>query len=264
MSQTEWIYGIHSVASVLKSQPQRLLRIYVQQGRQDDRVQKLLDGAQRENIEIMREPRKQLDQLAADGNHQGIIAECRPGEQYDEDFLDTLAERHGSALFVLVLDGVTDPHNLGACMRTAEAAGVQAVVVPRDNSASMTSTVRKVAAGAADLVPLLVGTNLSRAIKQFQQHGVWVIGAAGEATETLYQAKLKTPMALVMGAEGSGMRRLTKENCDELIAIPMLGETSSLNVSVATGVCLFEVVRQNQKPAQQIQKKRTNPPKNKS
>ena len=121
------------------------------------------------------------------------------------------------------------------------------MVIPRDNSASMTSTARKVAAGAAELVPLVVVTNLSRAIKQLQQHGVWVIGAAGEATETLYQAKLKTPMALVMGAEGSGMRRLTKENCDELIAIPMLGETSSLNVSVATGVCLFEVVRQNQK-----------------
>lgn len=246
MSQTEWIYGIHSVASVLKSQPQRLLRVYVQQGRQDDRVQKLLDNAQRESIEIMREPRKQLDKLV-DGNHQGIIAECSPGEQYDEDFLDVLAERHGKKLFVLVLDGVTDPHNLGACMRTAEAAGVHAVVVPRDNSASMTSTVRKVAAGAADLVPLVVVTNLSRAIKQLQQHGVWVIGTTGEATETLYQAKLKTPMALVMGAEGSGMRRLTKENCDELIAIPMLGETSSLNVSVATGVCLFEVVRQNQK-----------------
>ncbi|MBK8288841.1 MAG: 23S rRNA (guanosine(2251)-2'-O)-methyltransferase RlmB [Cellvibrionales bacterium] len=244
MSQTEWIYGIHSVASVLKSQPQRLLRIHVQQGRQDDRVQKLIDNAQRENIEIAREPRKQLDKLV-EGNHQGIIAECRPGEQYDEDFLDVLAERHGCALFVLVLDGVTDPHNLGACMRTAEAAGVHAVVIPRDNSASMTSTVRKVAAGAADLVPLVVVTNLSRAIKQLQQHGVWVIGAAGEATETLYQARLKTPMALVMGAEGSGMRRLTKENCDELIAIPMLGETSSLNVSVATGVCLFEVVRQN-------------------
>ncbi|HQQ75688.1 MAG TPA: 23S rRNA (guanosine(2251)-2'-O)-methyltransferase RlmB, partial [Pseudomonadales bacterium] len=181
------------------------------------------------------------------GNHQGMIAECRPGEQYDEGFLDTLAERHNNKLFVLVLDGVTDPHNLGACMRTAEAAGVHAVVIPRDNSASMTSTARKVAAGAADLVPLVVVTNLSRAIKQLQQHGVWVIGTAGEATETLYQAKLKTPMALVMGAEGSGMRRLTKENCDELIAIPMLGETSSLNVSVATGVCLFEVVRQNQK-----------------
>ncbi len=245
MSHNEWIYGIHSVASVLKSQPHRLLRIHVQQGRQDERVQKILDSAQRESIEIIRDPRKQLDQLAGGGNHQGILAECRPGEQYDESFLDTLAERHGRQLFLLVLDGVTDPHNLGACMRTAEAAGVHAVVIPRDNSASITATVRKVAAGAADIVPLVVVTNLARTLKQLQESGVWTIGAAGEATQTLYQTKLKTPMALVMGAEGSGMRRLTKEHCDELIAIPMLGETSSLNVSVATGVCLFEIVRQN-------------------
>jgi 23S rRNA (guanosine2251-2'-O)-methyltransferase len=246
MSQTEWIYGIHSVASVLKSQPQRLLRVYVQQGRQDERVQQLLDSMQRENIEILREPRKQLDKMA-DGNHQGIIAECRPGEQYDEDFLTTLAEQHGRSLFLLVLDGVTDPHNLGACLRTAEAAGVHAVVIPRDNSASMTSTVRKVAAGAAELVPLVIVTNLARSLRQLQELGVWVIGTTGEATDTLYKAKLRTPMALVMGAEGGGMRRLTKETCDELIAIPMLGATSSLNVSVATGVCLFEIVRQNTK-----------------
>jgi 23S rRNA (guanosine2251-2'-O)-methyltransferase len=245
MSQNEWVYGIHSVGSILKSHPQRLLRIYVQQGRQDDRVQKIIDSAQRENIEILREPRKQLDQLAG-GNHQGILAECRPGEQYDESFLETLVERHGKKLLVLVLDGVTDPHNLGACMRTAEAAGAHAIVIPRDNSASMTSTVRKVAAGAADLMPLVVVTNLSRTIKQLQQHGVWVIGSAGEATESLFKAKLRTPMALVMGAEGSGMRRLTKGNCDELVCIPMMGETSSLNVSVATGVCLFEILRQNQ------------------
>ncbi len=243
MSQIEWIYGIHSVASVLKSQPQRLLRVHVLQGRQDARVQKLLDSLQREQIEILRETRQKLDQLS-DGNHQGIVAECSPGEQYDEDFLDVLVERHGKKLLLLVLDGVTDPHNLGACMRTAEAAGVHGVVVPRDNSAGMNSTVRKVAAGAADLVPLVVVTNLARALRQLQEQGVWIIGAAGEATQSLYQCKLKTPMALAMGAEGSGLRRLTKEHCDELIAIPMLGETSSLNVSVATGVCLFEIVRQ--------------------
>lgn len=246
MSQTEWIYGIHSVASVLKSQPHRLLRIHVQQGRHDERVQKVLDTAQREAIEIIRESRQQLDQLAH-GNHQGIVAECRPGEQYDEAFLDVLAERHGKNLLLLVLDGVTDPHNLGACMRTAEAAGVHGVIIPRDNSASMTATVRKVAAGAAELVPLVVVTNLARTLKQLQQLGVWTIGAAGEATQSLYQAKLATPMALVMGAEGSGLRRLTKETCDDLISIPMIGETSSLNVSVATGVCLFEIVRQNLK-----------------
>lgn len=245
MSQTEWIYGIHSVATVMKSQPHRLLRIHAQQGRQDERVQKILEQAHRESIEIIRDPRKQLDQLAGGGNHQGIVAECKPGEQYDEAFLDALAEHHGRQLVLLVLDGVTDPHNLGACLRTAEAAGVHAVVVPRDNSASMNATVRKVAAGAADLLPLVVVTNLARTLKHLQSLGVWTIGTAGEASQTLYQTRLKPPLALVMGAEGSGMRRLTKEHCDELVAIPLPGATSSLNVSVATGVCLFEILRQN-------------------
>jgi 23S rRNA (guanosine2251-2'-O)-methyltransferase len=246
MSQHEWIHGIHSVSSVLKSQPQRLLCLYVLQGRQDDRVQKIVDAAQRQGIKVVRESRKQLDQWA-EGNHQGVVAECQAGEQYDESYLIELVEKQGRSLLLLVLDGVTDPHNLGACMRTAEAAGVHAVVVPRDNSVGMNSTVRKVAVGAADLLPLVVVTNLARTLRQLQQAGVWVIGTAGEATTSLYQTQLKTPMALIMGAEGGGMRRLTKEHCDELIAIPMQGETSSLNVSVATGVCLFEVLRQRLK-----------------
>jgi len=243
MSQHEWVHGIHSVASILKSQPQRLLRIHVQQGRQDERVQKIIDAAQRNHIEIVQTPRKQLDKLC-EGNHQSVIAECLQGEQYDEDFLLTLTEQHGKKLLLLVLDGVTDPHNLGACIRTAEAAGAHAIVVPRDNSAGMNSTVRKVAAGAADWLPLVVVTNLARTLKQLQQSGVWIIGTAGEANASLYEAKFTLPMALVMGAEGSGMRRLTKEHCDELVSIPMQGETSSLNVSVATGVCLFEIFRQ--------------------
>lgn len=244
MSQNDIIYGIHSVASILKSQPERLQCIHIQQDRQDERLQKIIDAAKRSNIRLVRASRKALDQLA-DGNHQGIVAECQPGEQYDEDYLDVLAEKYGKQLLLLVLDGITDPHNLGACMRTAEAAGVHAVVIPRDNSAGMNSTVRKVAAGAADLLPLVVVTNLARSLRQLQELGVWIIGTAGEATASLYAAHFKTPMALVMGAEGSGMRRLTKEHCDELIAIPMQGKTSSLNVSVATGVCLFEILRQN-------------------
>lgn len=246
MSQHEWVHGIHSVSSILKSQPQRLTRIHVQQGRQDERVQKIIDAAQQQNIDIIREPRKQLDKLC-EGNHQGIIAECVQDKQYDEDDLPALLAQHGRKLLLLVLDGVTDPHNLGACIRTAEAAGAHAVVVPRDNSAGMNSTVRKVAAGAADYLPLVVVTNLARTLKQLQQTGVWVIGTAGEATASLYETKLALPMALVMGAEGGGMRRLTKEHCDELVSIPMQGETSSLNVSVATGVCLFEIIRQNKK-----------------
>ena len=244
MSKHELIYGMHSVSSVLKSQPQRFVRVFVHKERHDKRLQQLVDALYREQIDIVREDKQQLDKLV-DGNHQGIVAECLPGREYDEGFITELAEQHKKKLLLLVLDGVTDPHNLGACMRTAEAAGVHGVVVPRDNSASLNSTVRKVAAGAADLVPLIVVTNLARTLRDMQELGIWIIGTAGEAAQTLYQAKLQTPMALVMGAEGSGMRRLTRETCDDLVAIPMLGETSSLNVSVATGVCLFEIVRQN-------------------
>lgn len=245
MSKADWIYGIHSVAAVLKTQPERIQALYVLQGRQDERVQKLIDQAAKHGAAISRVTRKELDKIAA-GNHQGIVAEVAEGRTYDEDYLEELVEEHRKKLLLLVLDGVTDPHNLGACMRTAEAAGCHAVIIPKDNSCGMNGTVRKVAAGAADHLPLVVVTNLARCLKSLQQHGVWTVGAAGEATHSLYEAKLSTPMALVMGAEGSGMRRLTKETCDELISIPMLGETSSLNVSVATGVCLFEIVRQTQ------------------
>ncbi len=235
---------MHSVAAVLKSQPQRLLRVHAQKERHDARLQQLLDELQSANISILREPQKKLDKMVV-GNHQGIIAECALKQDYKEDYLDDLAKQHGKKLFLLVLDGVTDPHNLGACLRTAEAAGVHAVVVPRDNSASINSTVSKVAAGAAELVPLIVVTNLARTLRQLQELGVWVMGAAGEAVQSLYDAKLQKPMALVLGAEGGGLRRLTRETCDDLLAIPMPGKTSSLNVSVATGVCLFEIVRQN-------------------
>lgn len=245
MSQAEWIYGIHSVAAILKTQPERVQGLYVLQGRQDERIQKLLDQAARNGSTITRVNRKELDKLTA-GNHQGIVAEVSAGRSYDEDYLTELLASHRTNLLLLVLDGVTDPHNLGACIRTAEAAGCHAVVIPKDNSCGMNPTVRKVAAGAADHLPLIVVTNLSRCLKTLQQQGVWTVGTAGEATHSLYQARLSTPMALVMGAEGSGMRRLTKETCDELISIPMQGATSSLNVSVATGVCLFEVLRQTQ------------------
>ena len=244
MSKHELIFGMHSVASILKSQPQRLVRVFVQKERHDARLQQLIDTLQQAKIELVREPRQKLDKLV-EGSHQGVVAECLPGREYDESFITELFEQHGKKLLLLVLDGVTDPHNLGACLRTAEAAGVHGVVVPRDNSAGLNSTVRKVAVGAADLVPLIVVTNLARAMREMQELGIWLIGTTGEAAQTLHQVKLQTPMALVMGAEGGGMRRLTRETCDDLVSIPMLGETSSLNVSVATGVCLFEIVRQN-------------------
>ena len=176
--------------------------------------------------------------------HQGIIARVHSLPELNEHDLDRLLETRNAPL-LLVLDGVTDPHNLGACLRTADAAGVSAVIVPKDKSAQLNSTARKVACGAAENVPLIRVTNLARTLRDLQErHNVWVVGTAGEATETLYQTKLTGALALVMGAEGEGMRRLTREHCDQLISIPMAGSVSSLNVSVATGVCLFEIVRQ--------------------
>src|SRR5690606_21460394 len=176
--------------------------------------------------------RRELDD-AAPGQHQGIVALCRPLKlEKSEAFLDQLLQKLDHPPFLLVLDGVTDPHNLGACLRSAEAAGVDAVIVPRDKSALMGPVVRKVACGAAEIVPFVVVTNLARCLKSLQQAGVWVMGAAGEAPQSLYATDLKGPLAVVMGAEGSGVRRLTREHCDILFSIPMAGEVSSLNVSV--------------------------------
>jgi len=179
------------------------------------------------------------------GNHQGVIAEVKVADALmNENQLLELVEEKDNCL-LLVLDGVTDPHNLGACLRTADAAGVDAVIIPKDRSATLTAVARKVACGAADYVPVVKVTNLARYLSQLKELNVWIIGTAGEATSDVYQTKFSGATALVMGAEGSGMRRLTRENCDQLIKIPMAGSVSSLNVSVATGVCLFEIVRQN-------------------
>jgi 23S rRNA (guanosine2251-2'-O)-methyltransferase len=243
VAQLEHIFGLHSVQALLKSAPQRVQQVIVLRGRHDQRVQKVLAAAQKQQITVRQLDRKELDKLT-DGNHQGVIALATPGELHDEKFLYSLLEKLEETPFVLVLDGVTDPHNLGACLRSAEAAGVHAVVAPKDNSASLNATARKVACGAAEVLPYIGVTNLARTLKQLQERGLWLIGAAGEAEQSVYQADLKGPMALVMGAEGKGLRRLTRETCDSLINIPMAGEVSSLNVSVATGVCLFEAVRQ--------------------
>ncbi|MDE4007549.1 23S rRNA (guanosine(2251)-2'-O)-methyltransferase RlmB, partial [Glaesserella parasuis] len=166
-----------------------------------------------------------------------------PAKELNESDLDQILDRKANP-FLLILDGVTDPHNLGACLRTADTAGVDAVIVPKDKSAQLTSTARKVACGAAETVPLIRVTNLARTMRELQERNIWIVGTAGEATESLYQVKLTGSIALVMGAEGDGMRRLTREHCDQLVSIPMAGSVSSLNVSVATGVCLFEIVRQ--------------------
>ncbi len=243
MAKLEAVYGLHAVQALLKSAPHRVNEVLVLQGRQDQRVQKVMAAAEKADIKVRQASRKELDKLG-EGNHQGVVAMAFPGQLHDEKYLYQLIESLREAPFLLVLDGVTDPHNLGACLRTAEAAGVHAVIAPKDNSASLTPTARKVSCGAAEVLPYIPVTNLARCLRKLQELGVWIIGTAGEATQSVYQQDLKGPMALVMGAEGPGMRRLTRECCDGLINIPMAGEISSLNVSVATGVCLFEAVRQ--------------------
>lgn len=246
MKNREIVFGLHAVQALLKSAPQRILELRVQKGRQDQRLQKVLQAAERNDIGPIAVTRQKLDQLVGDENHQGVVALCRPGETHDEAFLLRLLEGLTRPPFLLVLDTITDPHNLGACMRTAEAAGVDAVIAPKDKAVGLTATARKVACGAAEVLPFVPVTNLARTLKKLQEQGVWLIGAAGEASKSVYQADLRGPLALVMGAEGTGLRRLTREHCDGLINIPMAGEVSSLNVSVATGVCLFEAVRQRQ------------------
>ncbi|MDY4279549.1 MAG: 23S rRNA (guanosine(2251)-2'-O)-methyltransferase RlmB [[Pasteurella] mairii] len=243
---SENIYGIHTVNAFLSRAPERLIEVYVLKGREDKRLQPLLNELHQLGISVQFLNRDSLDKKANGEVHQGIIARVQPAKELNEQDLDQILQ-HQSAPLLLVLDGVTDPHNLGACLRTADAAGVCAVIVPKDKSAQLTSIARKVACGAAESVPLIRVTNLTRTLRELQQqHNIWVVGTAGEATETLYQSELTGPLALVMGAEGDGMRRLTRETCDQLISIPMAGSVSSLNVSVATGVCLFEIVRQRE------------------
>ncbi|PTO75429.1 23S rRNA (guanosine(2251)-2'-O)-methyltransferase RlmB [Vibrio splendidus] len=239
----EFIYGIHAVKAVLEKDPARFIEAYVLKGRQDDRLLPLLNQLQQFGVSIQQMGRKPLDEKAQGANHQGLIAKVKPAKQLNETHLDDILAQYEQPL-LLVLDGVTDPHNLGACLRNADAAGVAAVIVPKDRSSPLTATVSKVACGAAETVPLVRVTNLARTMRALQEQGVWFVGTAGEATHDIYQAKLTGPLAVVMGAEGDGMRRLTRETCDDLIKIPMSGSVSSLNVSVASGICLFEAVRQ--------------------
>ena len=243
MAQNEWLYGLHAVDAVLATEPERIIEIFALKGRNDDRLNDAVNQARRFGISVQFCHRKVLDDKVSGEQHQGIVAKAKPGRVLDENDLDRLIEQNQSPL-LLVLDGVTDPHNLGACLRTANAAGASAVIVPKDKSAGLTGTARKVACGAAETTPFIQVTNLSRTLKAMQGQGVWVIGTAGEATQEIYDVTLKGPMALVMGAEGKGMRRLTRETCDELVKLPMAGSVSSLNVSVATGICLYEMLRQ--------------------
>lgn len=248
MSDSEYVFGVHAVQAMLERSPKRVKQLVLTRGRLDARAQKLADLAENIGVGIRRVAPEEMDKLV-DGVHQGAIAEVAASQMWSEDMLERLLDSLDTPALLLVLDGVTDPHNLGACLRSADAAGAHAVVIPRDRSASLTPVVRKVACGAAETVPLVAVTNLARTLKQLQQRGLWVVGTAGEAEQLIYQVDLKVPSVIVMGAEGSGMRRLTREHCDYLAKLPMAGSVSSLNVSVASGICLFEAVRQRTQPA---------------
>jgi 23S rRNA (guanosine2251-2'-O)-methyltransferase len=237
-------YGIHAVRVLLARNPERVRRLLVTSGRDAARLAELRSLAQRAGVQVGATDDASLDKLAEGGRHQGVVAEIVPRAGDPETQLEEALEAARGAPLLLVLDGVQDPHNLGACLRSADAAGVTAVIVPRDRAAGLTPVVRKVAAGAAEAVPFVPVVNLARALRDLKERGVWLVGTDDTADKTLFEADLTGPVALVMGSEGEGLRRLTRECCDQLVSIPMAGAVESLNVSVAAGVVLFEAVRQ--------------------
>lgn len=243
----EKVVGLHAVESLLQKNPGQVERLYTKLGRTDKRLQKIIAIAKQKNIPVEAVDVKTLDHNADGLRHQGVLAFCQRTAIKHENDLWQFLESLNDPVFLLVLDGVTDPHNLGACLRTADATGVQAVIIPKDKSVGLTSVVRKVASGAAETVPLFQVTNLARALDTLKDMGVWLTGTSDKAQQTLYEADLTGPVALIMGAEGKGLRRLTEQRCDYLVTIPMSGSVTSLNVSVATGVCLYESLRQRNK-----------------
>jgi len=246
MTHTERAYGLHTVESLIAEIPEQVREIMVAAGRHDRRLADLIAAAQAHGIVVHRLPGGELDRLLPGVRHQGVIATLAPQstERFREQDLAAFLAGLAMPPFLLVLDGVQDPHNLGACLRTADAAGVQAVIVPRDRAAGITAVVRKVACGAAETVPVFTVTNLARTLRELKEAGVWIYGASDNADRTLYDTDLRGPLALVLGGEGKGLRRLTRELCDFVVAIPMAGRVESLNVSVAAGVLLFEARRQ--------------------
>tara|TARA_B100001093_G_scaffold246409_2_gene235906 strand:+ start:9680 stop:10423 length:744 start_codon:yes stop_codon:yes gene_type:complete len=238
-----WFFGIHAIETILKVSPERIREIHLLKGRRNVRFKTIEDMAVRQNVSLQYSSSKFLDEKV-NGRHQGIIANCVELSPKNEQFVYSLLKERSEKSFFLMLDGVTDPHNLGACLRTAECAGVDALIVPRDNAVGLTPTVRRVSCGAADTVPMAFVTNLSRTLTKLKQEGMWVVGASQDAPASIFNQNLTGPLLLVMGSEGRGLRALTKKNCDFFVQIPTFGEISSLNVSVAAGVVLYEVVRQ--------------------
>lgn len=245
MSAPKVLFGFHAVGVRLKTSPASVLEVYYDATRRDARMRQFLDRAREAGVRLVEADGQRLAKLAGSHGHQGVAARVDPVDPALslDDLLDSLEER-GVPPLLLVLDGVTDPHNLGACLRVADGAGAHAVIAPKDHAVGVNATVAKVASGAAETVPYFMVTNLARTLGELQERNIWCIGTCGDASKTIYEVDLKSPVALVLGAEGPGMRQLTRKTCDELVSIPMCGAVESLNVSVASGVCLYEARRQ--------------------
>jgi 23S rRNA (guanosine2251-2'-O)-methyltransferase len=253
MSSPKVLFGFHAVGVRLKTAPQSIVEIYFEPTRRDARMRQFIDKVNEAGVRLIEADGMRLSKLCGGHGHQGVAARVHSIEQVHslDELLENLEssqlalpkDQHVNPL-ILVLDGVTDPHNLGACLRVADGAGVHAVIAPKDHAAGINATVAKVASGAAETVPYFMVTNLARTLGELKERNIWIIGTSDAATQTLYQADLTGPVALVLGAEGAGMRQLTSKTCDQLVSIPMRGAVESLNVSVASGVCLYEAMRQ--------------------
>ena len=241
MSSPKVLFGFHAVGVRLKTAPQSIVEIYYETTRRDARMRQFIERATEAGARLIEADGLRLSKLCGSHGHQGVAARVEPVPQIKslDDLLDSI-----QGPLLLVLDGITDPHNLGACLRVADGAGAHAVIAPKDHAAGINATVAKVASGAAETMPYFMVTNLARTLNELKERSIWITGTSGDAPKTLYQVDLKGPTALVLGAEGDGMRQLTRKTCDQLVSIPMHGAVESLNVSVASGVCLYEALRQ--------------------
>ncbi len=246
MSSPKVLFGFHAVGVRMKTAPQSIIEVYYEATRRDARMRQFLDRAKSAGVRLIEADGERLAKLAGSHGHQGVAARVEAVAQVHslDELLEQLEADGISKPLLLVLDGVTDPHNLGACLRVADGAGAHAVIAPKDHAVGVNATVAKVASGAAETVPYFMVTNLARTLNELKERDIWIIGTSDDAPKTLYEVDLTGPTALVLGAEGDGMRQLTRKTCDELIGIPMMGAVSSLNVSVASGVCLYEALRQ--------------------
>ena len=246
MSSPKVLFGFHAVGVRMKTAPQSIIEVYYEATRRDARMRQFLDRAKSAGVRLIEADGERLAKLAGSHGHQGVAARVEPVKVATslDELLEDLEAAGIEQPLLLVLDGVTDPHNLGACLRVADGAGAHAVIAPKDHAVGVNATVAKVASGAAETVPYFMVTNLARTLNELKERDIWIIGTSDDAPKTLYEVDLTGPTALVLGAEGDGMRQLTRKTCDELIGIPMMGAVSSLNVSVASGVCLYEALRQ--------------------